>query len=223
MNAADALLTQTAAQSLIELSLSPCFERKWPSLYEAFEDAKIDREALTHLFADFAPLPPAGKRLVVGVEASSIARPSARTARDRTYVHASNLPEGANPVVAGWQFSTLAVLPEVCGSWTYVLDNRRINSEQTQAEVAACQLEAVVPLLPPDALLTGDGYYGSLTFLQLTDGLPCDKLLRFAKNRVLYRPAPPRPEKPGRGAPQEGRRCFQMQGRPNARLPGCLL
>jgi hypothetical protein len=211
MNAADALLTQTAAQSVIELSLSPCFERRWPSLYEAFEDAKIDPEALTHLFADFAPLPTEGKRFVFGVDASSIARPSSRTARDRTYVHASNLPEGSKPVVPGWQFSTLCVLPEACGNWTYVLDNRRISSEQTQAEVAAAPLEEVAPFLPPDALLDGDGYYGSLIFLQLTDGLPCDKLLRFAKNRVLYRPAPPRPEKPGRGAPKKDGPAFKCK------------
>ena len=45
MNAADALLTETSARSLAELSLSPCFEREWPSLYEGFQDAKIDRNA----------------------------------------------------------------------------------------------------------------------------------------------------------------------------------
>jgi hypothetical protein len=198
MNAADALLTQTAAQSFVELSLSPCFERRWPSLYEAFEDATIDRDALLGLFAGFAPPAQAGQRLVVGVDASSIARPLARTARDRTYVHASNLPETSKPVVAGWQFSTLAVLPETCSSWTYVLDNRRIPSEQTQAQVAAAQLEALVPLLPLDTLLTGDGYYGSLTFLTLTQAVSCDKLLRLAKNRVLYGPAPPKTNKRGR-------------------------
>ena len=34
-NTADALLTETGAHSFPELSLSPCFERQWPSLYEA--------------------------------------------------------------------------------------------------------------------------------------------------------------------------------------------
>jgi hypothetical protein len=225
MNAADALASETSAQSFVELSLSPCFERRWPSLYDAFEDAQIDREALLGLLADFAPKPPTGSRLLLGVDASSIARPSSGTAKDRTYVQASNLPEGAKPVVAGWQFSTLALLPEVCGSWTYVLDNPRIKSEQTQAEVAACQLEEATPFLPADALLVGDGYYGSLTFLQLTDGLPCDKLLRFAKNRLLYRPAPPRPPTPGRGAPKKDGPAFkckdaQTHGTPDASWEG---
>src|SRR5438552_8164587 len=91
MNAADALLTQTCAQSFVELSLSPFFERGWPSLYEAFEDAKIDRTALQWLFAAFCPVPKRGSRLVLGGDASSIPRPHSKTGRDRTYVHASNL------------------------------------------------------------------------------------------------------------------------------------
>jgi hypothetical protein len=60
MNVADALLTETPAQSLAELSLSPFFERRWPSLYEALQDAKIDRNALQEVFARHAPLPDAG-------------------------------------------------------------------------------------------------------------------------------------------------------------------
>src|ERR1700688_3464409 len=74
MNVADALLTETRARSLAELSLSPFFQRRWPSLYEAFQDAKIDRSALKEVFADFAPLPPEGQRLVLGGDASSILR-----------------------------------------------------------------------------------------------------------------------------------------------------
>src|SRR5207253_1400380 len=139
---------------------------------------------LQRLFVGLAPLPPA-QRLVLGVDASSIARPLSKTARDRTYVHASNLPEGSKPVVAGWQFSMLALLPQTPSSWTYVLDNQRIPSQATQGEVAALQLQALVARLPARALLVGDGYYGSVTFLRLTEAIACDKLLRFAKNRVL--------------------------------------
>ena len=118
MNLADALLTETPAQSLPELALSPFFQRRWPSLYEALQDADIDREALQKLFAKYAPLPKPGERLVLGGDASSILRVCSKTAKDRTYVHASNLPEGTKPVRAGWQFSTLVVLPETNSSWT---------------------------------------------------------------------------------------------------------
>src|SRR5947207_4577985 len=124
MNANDALLSDTAARSFVELSLSPFFVRRWPSLYEAFQDAQIDRASLRRLFAAQVKTPPSGQRLLVGVDASSILRPLSKTAEDRTYVHASNLPEEAKPVAAGWQYSTLVVLPETPSSWTYALDNQ---------------------------------------------------------------------------------------------------
>jgi hypothetical protein len=225
MNTADALLTDTSARSFVELSLSPCFERRWPSLYKACQNATIDRRALQHLFARYAPPPAPDQRLVLGIDASSILRPLSATARDRTYVHASNLPEGSKPVVAGWQFSSLCVLPETPSSWTYVLENQRIESTATQGQVAARQLEGLLPHLVACPLLLGDGYYGSVAFLTLTQALACDKLLRFAKNRVLYRPAPPRPKKPGPGAPKKDGAVFSCKdttthGQPDAHWEG---
>jgi hypothetical protein len=219
MNMVDALLTDTAARSFVELSLSPVFERRWPSLYKGLQAADIDRNALQALFAASVPVPEAGKRLVVGGDASSIARPQSKTARDRTYVHLSNLPEGSKPITAGWQFSTLSVLPEATSSWTYVLDNQRIPSHKTQGEVMAAQLRQMTPLLPVRALFLGDGYYGSATFLLLSQAIACDKLVRFANNRVLYRPAPPKTGK--RGAPRKDGDPFkcrdaQTHGSPDA-------
>lgn len=201
MNTADALLTENQAQSLPELSLSPFFTRKWHSLYEAFQDGRIDTEKLGHIFAQNAPTTTKA-RICLATDASSIARPKSKTAADRTLVHESNLPEGCPPVVAGWQFSTLVLLPDTPSSWTYTLENTRIASHQKTAQVAAEQLKKVVPLLdnhtglPP--LLLADGYYSCVEFLKQTQCIACDKLIRLAKNRLLYRPAPPRTNKPGR-------------------------
>ena len=39
-NLADALLSQPQAQSLAQLSLSPFFQRGWPSLYQAIQDGR---------------------------------------------------------------------------------------------------------------------------------------------------------------------------------------
>ncbi len=106
---------------------------------------------------------------------------------------------GGNSPPWGWQFSTLVVLPETNSSWTYVLDNRRIKSEDTQASVMATQLREVLPHLPLRPLWLGDGYYGSAVFLALVTDLPCDFLIRLAKNRVLSREPPQ--EAPRRGHP----------------------
>jgi hypothetical protein len=225
MNVADALLTETRARSLAELSLSPFFERHWPSLYEAFQDAKIDRAALQKLFAQHAPLPPEGERLVVGGDASSILRVQSPTARDRTYVHASNLPEATKPVRPGWQFSELAVLPQEKSSWVYVLDNRRVESTATQGEVMVEQLCESVARLVRRFLFLGDGYYGSETFRVGCADIACDVLVRFAKNRVLY--GEPEPvtgtRKPGR--PKEHGAPFRLkdpatQGAPDQSFEG---
>jgi hypothetical protein len=217
MNTVDALLSEVEAQSLVELSLSPYFERRWSSLYDGFDNAKIDRNALRHLL--MRSLPPAlpDCRRVFGVDASSIARPLSGTARDRSYVHASNLPEGSKPVTPGWQFSTIALLPEEPSSWTAPVDNRRIQSDKTQAEVAANQLKELAPLLEESDLLLGDGYYGSATFVALASGIPCDMLLRFAKNRVLYGPAPPRTGL--RGAPRKDGAVFKCSDPSTHPLP----
>ena len=84
MNLKDALLTDTAAHSFVELTLSPFFEREWSSAYAACKDGRIDREELRKLRVKCAPKPPLAKRLVLAGDASSIARPASATARDRT-------------------------------------------------------------------------------------------------------------------------------------------
>ncbi|HVB72745.1 MAG TPA: NF041680 family putative transposase [Ktedonobacteraceae bacterium] len=197
----DALLTETTARSLIELSLSPLFQRQWPSLYEALEDGRIERSKLRKLLASYAPWPAEGGRVWMGVDASSIARPEADTSRDRTPIYVPNLPQSSKPMTLGWQFSTLVILPEQPGSGTYILDSQRIESSQTAAQVAAQQLAAILPLLPWRVTLVADRFYGSLVFLRLIAALACDKLLRLKANRVLYRAAPPRTGK--RGAPRK--------------------
>lgn len=65
----DALLTETQACSFAELSLSPFFQRRWCSLYEAFEDGRIDQE-----------------RLWLDRDATSIERLESETSPDRTVV-----------------------------------------------------------------------------------------------------------------------------------------
>ncbi len=205
--AAAALLTQPSATSVAELSLAPCFQRRWPSVYAAFADGQIDRSALRALFAHYAPAPPPGQRLLLGLDASNIPRPESPTAADRTALFVHNLPQCAHPVTVGWQFSTLVVLPPTPSSWSYTLDNERIPSTQTAAEIGAAQLRALVPQLPQRPLLTADRHYGSAAFVAATADVPCDKLLWLCRNRVFYRPAPPRTGK--RGQPRKDGAVFK--------------
>ena len=218
MNTCDALLSETSAHTFAELSLSPFFTRQWPSLYEAFQDGRLDRSALQKLLASFAPLE--GKRLLLGIDASSIARPSSPTLKDRSPQYVHNLPDCKAPVTPGWQFSALVVLPLIPSSWTYLLDNRRIPTDQTPAEAAAEQLRQIVPLLSVPPLNLGDRGYGSAAFVKATHDIACDLLLRISRDRVFYRAAPPKTGK--RGAPKKDGERFKCSD-PNTHGPPDVL
>jgi hypothetical protein len=206
-NSVDALLTETQAQSFPELSLSPYFERRWCSLYEAFEDGHIDQERLRGVFARYLLPPEVGERLWLGIDASSIERPESQTSPDRTVVYKPNLPESSKPISYGWQFSTVVLLPEQPSSWTPVLAQQRIRSEQTSVQVAAAQLRELAPLVSGRPIVASDRWYSCAPFLLLTEGLPFDKLLRLKRKRVLYRAAPAPTGK--RGAPRKDGERFQ--------------
>ena len=219
MNTCDALLTETNAHSFPELSLSPFFARRWPSLYEAFDDAKIDKAALQKLFVSAVAPAADGMRLVLAADASPIIRAESPTARDRSYVHVPNIPKGAKPVAPGWQFATVAVVPEQQSSWTTILDNRRIKSEQTPGQVVAQQLRELTPQLPESSIVLLDGGFGNPAFLSLVHTLPLGKLLRIASNRVLYRPAPVVIGKRGRGRPRADGERFALKEPPTHGTP----
>jgi hypothetical protein len=146
-NTVDALLTEMQAHSFPELSLSPLFQRRWCSLYEAFEDGRIDQERLRRVFVKYLLRPVEGERVWLGIDATSIERPESQTSPDRTVVYKPNLLENSKPISYGWQFSTVVLLPVPSSSWTAVLDQRRIRSDQTSIEGAATQLRELAPLL----------------------------------------------------------------------------
>jgi hypothetical protein len=143
----DALLTDPSARSFIELSQAPSFRRAWSSLYEALEDGRIDRSALLREFLLLMPGRLRRPRLVLGLDTSSILRPAAHTAPDRTFVHRSGLPPDATPVGVGWLFSTLIVLPDPVSSWVYILDNRRVPRSETARSIGTAQLSEVLKRL----------------------------------------------------------------------------
>jgi DDE superfamily endonuclease len=193
----DALLTEHTADTFIALSQAACFQRRWPSVYAALRDGQIDHAALTRTFVAALPHPRRGQRLLLGLDTSPIRRPDALTAPDRTLVYWPNLPRDATPVVPGWSFSALVVLPQPVSSWTYVLDHQRVPSSETAVTLGAQQLQTVLPLLPSRALLLLDRHYSQAPWLLATQDLPVDQLIRARADQVLYRPAPPRTGKPG--------------------------
>jgi hypothetical protein len=194
-NLVDALCSEAAASSFPELSFSPFFERTWASLYEALEDGQIDAERLRQLFVDFAPLPPAGEIVFLGVDTSNLYRPEAETAEDRTLVPIANMPKNTHAASPGWVMSHVVLLPTQAGQGTFILDTARVASTELATEVAAGQLRAVVALLLARGLhpiIIGDRWYACAPFLAHLADVEACSLLRVKKNRVFYRRAPGR-------------------------------
>jgi len=218
-NTVDALMTETQAKSFPEVSQSLWFERKWPSLYEAFEDGCIEEKRLQETFVRYLPKPETEKRLWIGIDGSNIARPDAVTSADRTAQQVHNLPECKKPITFGWQFSTVVVLPETPSSWTYILDQQRIASQKTAIEVAYTQLKGLIAHLPKNALVVLDrGYDANWLWCQCST-LGIGVLCRLKNNRCFYRPAPPLTGK--KGAPsKDGAKLQPKDGSTHANPDG---
>ena len=226
-NTVDALSSETAAHSFPELSLSPLFQRRWSSLYEAFEDGQIDAEQLRQIFVQFAPLPDPGEYVFLGVDTSNLYRREAETAVDRTLVPLPNVPEGTHVVCPAWVISSVVLLPTEAGQGTFVLDSQRVASSGLATQVGAEQLRAVVELLVQRGLrpvILGDRWYACAPFLARMAEVAASCLLRVKSNRVFYRRAPAR--QPGqRGASRKDGARFQCcdessHGEPDASWEG---
>jgi hypothetical protein len=206
----DALLSESHARSLPELSLSVFFQRRWPSVYEALQDGRINVERLRRVFVQAViESKPADEPIWLGIDTSSMQRLEASSSRDRGMIYVPNMPHATTPVSVGWQFSTLMLLPEQPSSWVGILEQRRIGTDQTAIEVGIAQLRAVLPQLRGRrVILLADRWYATARFVQACHELGMQALIRLKRNRKLYRAAPPRKEHQ-RGAPCKHGPLFQ--------------
>ena len=190
----DAVLTGERITSLVRCSLSPCFQRRWPSLFDALSDGRLDPDALTCLWMRTLPSPPPGRRLLWAIDGSTWPRPEARTSPERTccrYVTAG-IPESG--ILPGWEYQWLVALPDATGSWVLPLQlQRRTRQAGTATQLAIAQLQRVLAAHPPPArpVVVLDSHYDVPA---LAAAVPeVDFLARLAVNRVFYQAPPPPP------------------------------
>ncbi len=216
----DALVTAQRATPLIELSQSPCFPYRWASVYKALARGHIDRVRLRRVLVAHRPEFAPGQRLCLGIDLTPVLRPCATTLADRTLTHVANTPPGATPVLPGWAFVGLVVLPAEPSAATYPLELRRVLSTQTPIQACASVLADVVPLLEERPLLKADREFGNAVFLQAIQQVPVDLLVRMRQNFVAYHAAPPPTGKRGHptwdGAPLRAKDATTQQD-PDAR------
>ncbi len=94
----DAVLLSRNVYSFAELSLSPVFRRKWPSLYEAIDDCRPNRHKLMKLY--LAKIPTTLQRPIIAGDHTPLPRPEAPTLKDRTYEHGAKVISG-KPITQG--------------------------------------------------------------------------------------------------------------------------
>ena len=180
----DAVLTSPSVKSFAELSLSAVYRRKWSSLYESLKDSRPRRGRLRRLCVE--QIPKDIRPLLAG-DHTGWGRPHAKTLKERSFVHQPNLVEGNKPIVLGHDYSNLGWVPEKSGSWAIPLCHERISSFETAAQRGAFQLRQVCRDLSVRPIATYDSEYGSAAFINLTEDIPADLLLRLRPNRCLYK------------------------------------
>lgn len=185
----DGLLSEPQARSLPELAHAPFFERRWPSVYAALADGKINLDELRALgvrqaLADL----PADADVWLSLDATPGERPEAQTSEGRGYIHVSNLPLADKPISIGWMFAVVGLLPEQASSWTSPLDLQWIGSDQTAIGVAIEQLRRLKPLFGARRVIVlADRCYGTPEMLRACRELGYSVLIRRKSNRKLYR------------------------------------
>ena len=191
----DAVLTTRKAYSFAELSQSPLFRRRWPSVYETLQDSRPQRNRLMKLYIEQMPK---AAPIVIAGDHTGWARPDAKHLRERTYEH-SGQGGGGSPVSVGQGYSSLAWVPEAEGSWALPFRHERITSWENPISKAAFQLKQVCQVLPHRPLRLWDSEYGCASFVLQTADIEADKLMRVRSNRNLW--SAPEPYR-GRGRPR---------------------
>jgi len=162
----DALVTTGSVSSFAKLSQSSYFRRKWPSIYAAIEDGRIDSTWLRKYLAQ--SIAQTGIS-VFALDGSSWPRPRARTLEDRQYVFQASSDVNGGTVTIGYPYSMLEWIAEPHSSWSLPIDVRRVESAKTAQAVGAEQIQALAEarkaFLETLDIVAGDGKYGNCGFL----------------------------------------------------------
>ena len=200
----DAILLTRNVYSLADLSLSPIFRRRWPSIYEAIQDTKPDQEKLMELYIKQIPTQ---ERVLLAGDHTAWSRPDAVTLKERTIEHSSTAIAGNKPITIGQGYSTIAWIPEDSGSWALPLLHERITSWDSPIEKATGQLEKVCQSMSSRPISLWDSEYGCAPFILKTANIAADILVRLRSNLCLWG-APP--AYTGKGRPRKHGAKFKL-------------
>lgn len=120
----DAILRQGSVTSFAMLSQAEAFQRKWPSLYAAIEDGRLNEVWLQKFLAEQVPC---SGICVFALDGSPWPWPRARTLDDRQFVFPASSDVNGGTVAIGYPYSSLDWVVEPHSSWALPVDVRRVS------------------------------------------------------------------------------------------------
>jgi hypothetical protein len=224
MDLIDALSANTQATSVVQLSLSPLFQRKYASVHDAIDnffiascsektkqERDMHQQQIMQILGSICPKPINRKFYLLALDATSQPRQFAQTLKDRGFVYRPNPIVGTKPITIGHSYSVLLVLPEKEGKnsppWVIPLSSRRVQTENKATEIGAAQVKAIqedkdLPFGKKLSILVADAAYSAATFLHDVFGYKNQiTITRVRGNRTFYRKPNQAPVKKGKGHP----------------------
>ena len=202
----DAVLTTVSISSFAHLSLSPLFRRQWPSLYEALEDSRPQRQEIVQQLASGVP---STQMCLLVVDHTDYPHPEAKTLKDRMVVHQAEIIASKAPITIGHDYSTISWIPPGGGSWALPLLHERISSFETPTTQAITQVKATIPLLDDKhVVVLFDAEYGNAKLVKGLIDSPVSLLARLRPNRCVYGEPP---SYGGKGRPRKHGHKFKLQ------------
>jgi len=190
------LSSDEKARSVVELSESPLFHHQYSSIRDAIvgvgkDESEQRQTMLTGREIVLSELDlPAGSRVLLQTDASSIVKAHSDCLEDRQYVKTNNNVIHKNqPISIGYSVSLVNMSPGI-GKWSIPLDIRRVTSDQTASECAVEQMEALItqePLSKCFIINTLDSGYGSPSYLNpVHSHAHLVNLIRFRHGKKIW-------------------------------------
>jgi len=144
MELLDAMCSTPEAKSVAEYSLSPWFQREYPSLYKGIAELDLYPMWLPHRLAPYLPTPEQRTFHLLLLDVTSYPRPHAKTLADRGMVYQPEVVKGKIPITIGHQYSTVALGLEaeagMTSSWVLPLLTERVPTAGDKELVGANQV-----------------------------------------------------------------------------------
>jgi hypothetical protein len=204
----DALTVAGHVNSPVALSEETPFRRKFSSIFDTLRHGEIDFDFLLPALYEYQP---GNSEELAGCEVYALdstpnEREEAETLEDRVCLKAQK----EDPVRYGHKYSWLVRLVNWGTSWVAPVDIQRVDSQLSDSQVGAQQVEEADLRNPKQKVIVADSLYGNYIFLAIFLALKhAYALVRLRSNLVFYERPKPR-MKGAKGAPAKHGAKFKL-------------